>query len=122
MQPSKKRECANRLTITLTPLSPDCVSSHEVWLRLNGEPVGYAQLERRADLGVLEQVTIFEQYRRRGFAQILLEALHHICDTDLQLMVYRDNAPAIDLYRKCGFEIRDACDQFLEGVLAKERT
>jgi L-phenylalanine/L-methionine N-acetyltransferase len=59
---------------------------------------------------------VHDDFQRRGVGSALMEAALMIADnwlniTRLELEVYTDNAPAIALYKKYGFEI--------EGTLRK---
>lgn len=68
------------------------------------------------EYGFLEYIKVFEvidiinieideNYRRRGFAQLLLNELFNLGNNKIFLEVRKSNEPAINLYKKNGFKI-----------------
>lgn len=72
-----------------------------------GNVLGYVGMMYVLDEGYISNVAISPEYRRRGIADKLIEALvSRANDKDLSfvtLEVRQSNAPAIELYRKNGF-------------------
>jgi L-phenylalanine/L-methionine N-acetyltransferase len=69
----------------------------------------YMSHGRHSHVGVVS-VAVAEKFQRRGVASLLLTALIAAADdltdvTRLQLEVFADNRPAIQLYDKFGFEV-----------------
>lgn len=74
-----------------------------------GRVVGYVGLWRILDEGHITNVAVHPEYRGRGIAEgIIRSMLEHTageCILHHTLEVRRDNQPAINLYRKFGFEV-----------------
>ncbi len=67
-------------------------------------------------------ICVHDDFHRRGIGSALMAALIDVADNwldlrRLELTVYVDNAPAIALYRKFGFEVEGTrrCDTFRDG-------
>lgn len=67
---------------------------------------------------------VHDAYRRRGVGSALIAAMLDLADnwlglSRIELEVYTDNAPAIALYRKFGFEVEGTARQFAlqDGIL-----
>lgn len=73
-----------------------------------GEIAGYAGMMYAADFAGICNVAVFPEYRRRGIAKKLMEALIDICESlevsVLSLEVRESNTGAISLYKQLGFE------------------
>lgn len=67
--------------------------------------IGTADLNRRS--GVVNNVYVLEEARKRGIGRLLMAALEEAVDrpATLKLTVYSSNRPAVNLYRKLGFEL-----------------
>jgi L-phenylalanine/L-methionine N-acetyltransferase len=80
---------------------------------LDGRIVGSADVfqykGRRRHVGDIV-MSVHDDFRRRGIGSVLMAALINVADNwldlkRLELTVYADNAPAIRLYQKFGFEV-----------------
>ena len=75
--------------------------------RLDNGIAGYAGMYIAADQGVINNIAVFPQYRRRGIASALIEALaaegRSRGLSKLCLEVRASNAAALSLYEKNGF-------------------
>jgi putative acetyltransferase len=92
---------------------------------LDGSIVGVASVwqgegRRRHSGGI--GMSIHDDFSGRGIGTALMAALIDLADNwldlkRLELTVYTDNAPAIGLYRKFGFEVEGTrrCDTFRDG-------
>lgn len=80
---------------------------HILGLRLDGRMVGYAAFSVIQDEMEIMNLAVHPEFRRRGFGARLLDAvLRHSRAAGAQqgfLDVKESNIPAIDLYRKFGF-------------------
>ena len=102
---------AARLAESLAPGKPDLLLSAELDGKVVGSsglhPMGPALRRRHAmALGI----SVSPAAQRRGVGSALMAAMCEFADgwanvLRMELDVYTDNAPAIALYRKCGFEI-----------------
>jgi putative acetyltransferase len=92
---------------------------------LDGSIVGSADIwpgkGRRRHLGSVG-MCVHDDFHRRGIGSALMAALIDVADSwldlkRLELTVYVDNAPAIALYRKFGFEVEGTRrgDAFRDG-------
>jgi putative acetyltransferase len=93
----------------------------------DGQIVGMAGIfrqpqARRAHVGAIG-ISVHDGWHGRGIGTMLFSALTDLADNwlglrRLELSVYTDNAPAIALYRKFGFEIEatEVDDAFRDGV------
>jgi len=102
---------AARLAESLAPGKPDLLLSAE----LHGEVVGSSGLHpvgaalRRRHVMMLG-ISVAREVQGRGVGSALMAAMCDYADNwvgvlRLELTVYADNAPAIALYRKFGFEV-----------------
>lgn len=70
--------------------------------------IGYCGLNTVLDEGYITNIAVLENYRRRGTGQALVNALFTYSEDKklafLTLEVRKSNAPAINLYKKNGFE------------------
>jgi putative acetyltransferase len=87
--------------------------SHVIVAEMDGRVVGQAWLERRwgrcSHVGQ-PGIMVHDDYTGRGIGAALLGAIIDLAENwlglwRLELEVYTDNAPALALYRKFGFEI-----------------
>ena len=71
----------------------------------DGAVIGTADLNRRS--GAVNNVYVLEEARKRGIGRLLMAALEEAVDrpATLKLTVYSSNKPAVNLYRKLGFEL-----------------
>ncbi|HLI90374.1 MAG TPA: GNAT family N-acetyltransferase [Ktedonobacteraceae bacterium] len=80
------------------------------------EPVGLLRLDETSDEFGIYSFGIVPDYRRRGYGQQMLEeAIRTIRAKSQQpIVLYVDttNAPALALYRSCGFQIRTTYDYY----------
>jgi putative acetyltransferase len=92
---------------------------------LDGSIIGAADMMqgkgRRRHLGEIG-ISIHDDFRGRGIGTVLMAALVDVADNwldlkRLELTVYVDNAPAIALYRRFGFEVEGTrrADAFRDG-------
>jgi len=63
----------------------------------------------------LHQVNTIEKYKRKGYAEILLKKIFDYIKNTIHinyaiLKVFKSNIPAINLYNKLGFELKDSSD------------
>ncbi len=76
---------------------------------VNGEVAGYCGIYLAADEGEITNVAVSLPYRRHKIAGMLLhETIETACEKGAQrifLEVRSQNGPAIQLYRKTGFEV-----------------
>ena len=81
---------------------------HAVFNLLGGiwivEDYGYALGVRLGDECELYRIAVMPQERSKGLGRALLERFLTECNSTVFLEVASRNAPAISLYRKCGFE------------------
>jgi dTDP-4-amino-4,6-dideoxy-D-galactose acyltransferase len=74
-----------------------------------GQIVGFLTLSRRKDHVSMDLMAIDPKWRRQGIAQDLVEAARYWtgqCKLDrIRGTIQRDNIPAINLYRKIGFQV-----------------
>ncbi len=77
------------------------------WFAIVGEDEalrtrGWALLNRRT--GRLHSIAVVSECRRRGFSEMLLRAVLDESELRVELLVDPENAAAIRLYRRLGFE------------------
>jgi putative acetyltransferase len=95
--------------------------SHHMVAELEGQVVGSAALHletnprRRHSAGI--GMAVHDEYQGRGVGSALMAAMIDLADNWLglrriDLTVFVDNAPAIHLYQKFGFEIEGTARQF----------
>ena len=71
------------------------------------EPLAFAEFSRQGESAHLSYVCVSERSRRHGIATALID--HYVgahAPTVLSLNVFADNAPALRLYEKRGFQVR----------------
>lgn len=80
-----------------------------IWYDDDGNVLAAALLAIRGKRGWIGGFGVAPEHRGRGYASELLETLEHTARdrglTSIQLEVLADNLPAIQAYRKAGFEI-----------------
>lgn len=87
-----------------------CESGGYYWLK-DTETKDYlarCQVTGRRDILEIWSVHVFEEFRRMGYATMMLKRVINKYLNDsrpLRLYVYKDNTVAIHLYEKLGFEI-----------------
>ena len=79
------------------------------YVALSGERViGYAGLQFVLDEGYITNVAVSEKYRKQGVAQLILNKFDECAAASglafISLEVRTSNVPAINLYKKCGYE------------------
>lgn len=99
-----------------------------VWLILDGEPVGYIvicfgySLEWLGRDAFVDEFYLREKYRGRGWGRRTLafveEAARALDVTTLHLEVVQQNAPALEIYRRLGFEPHSST--FLSKWIARD--
>jgi ribosomal protein S18 acetylase RimI-like enzyme len=88
----------------------------DVELFLGTTQVGYMALITCDSYNRLDDVSIFEPYRRRGYAQAMIKFCRAYVGKEIYLMVYKTNRKAIALYKKIGFKLVHSCDEFYEAT------
>ena len=99
------------------------VSDHILVAEIDGKVVGnlglhgMANRPRRRHVGALG-IVVHDAWHRRGVGTALVNAAIDLADnwlqyTRLELTVFVDNAGALALYRKCGFEIEGTLRQYV---------
>ena len=102
----------------------DVPGRYKIVAEIDGRVAGYGELETWPDRprlnhgGEIDLVATHPDFRGRGVGPALMEALIALADnwlrlTRLQLYVWDGNERAIDLYRKCGFEVEGRLKQFV---------
>lgn len=83
-----------------------------------GHPVGCAVMTLLGEEGDIDKVMVEEEYRRKGIAKALLDALLGIAEErgarSFTLEVRKSNLPAIRLYEKAGFVSEGVRPRFYE--------
>ncbi len=78
-----------------------------VCISTDGETAGYGGMRICADYADITNIAVLEKYRRKGFGTLILNELIKTAKNngvnDMTLEVNENNAPAISLYKKCGF-------------------
>jgi ribosomal protein S18 acetylase RimI-like enzyme len=69
----------------------------------DGQPVGFANLALRGDLGWIAGVAVVPEARRQGIARVLMEAVLAEAPGDVLLEVIEQNVGAKALYEQLGF-------------------
>ena len=76
--------------------------------------VGFATSFSRGDYGYIGVVAVIPAYRRQGIASALVQrAIEYLRTLDLNVFkidAYVDSTPAVETYRKLGFEIESMFD------------
>ncbi len=74
----------------------------------DGVVAGYAGMVRTLDEADITDVAVFGEYRRLGAGKMLMEGMKAQAKSQgvavIYLEVRKSNTPAIELYRRCGFE------------------
>ena len=86
---------------------------------VNKTVVGYLYYSDIYDRIEINQITVLNSYRRKGYASLLLSKLISF-DKPISLEVRCDNIAAIDLYKKYGFKevsVRKGYYNGVDGVL-----
>ena len=77
---------------------------------LNGEVVGFVDVDVEGNVGKIEGIAVKEEYRGLGIGKKLLSAalmfLAYLGVDRVQLMTMEDNLPARRLYESMGFEAK----------------
>jgi ribosomal protein S18 acetylase RimI-like enzyme len=95
-------------------------STHERTLiflaEINGIPAGKAELmlppaDATSTTGYVKRVVVHPDYRGHGIARHLMEHIIHYAQTEhrldaIDLHVWEDNTPAIQLYESLGFQLQ----------------
>lgn len=88
---------------------------------LNDEIIGLGSINQQRDEALIFGFGIVPEYRGRGYGK---ELLHLIIDhlwqsgtTDIMLDVNSDNVHALELYKKCGFQIEIAFEYYKKGLV-----
>lgn len=84
------------------------IEDFSVFLKIKGHVVGYGQIILSNEKYVIANFGILKQYRRKGYAKLLLIYLINLCYknsiNDIYIQVDKTNIPAIELYKSIGFE------------------
>lgn len=82
-----------------------------VFLKKDGEYIGYGQIIIEDDIPVIVNFGILKEYRGNGYSKAFLSHLLKIIkDTGFQnvkIKVKNTNIPAVNLYKKLGFNVKD---------------
>jgi ribosomal protein S18 acetylase RimI-like enzyme len=85
-----------------------------------GSPVGYVIGFRRGESGYVSVVAVVPAWRRRGVASALLQTavdyLHSLGLGDVKIDVEAENIPALEAYRKLGFQVARTIEEDPEGA------
>ncbi len=74
---------------------------------LDGELCGYYRVCREGEEYELDDFYLFEEYRGRGIGTRVLDHILEDEDADFFLYVFKRNTPALKLYQKYGFTVRE---------------
>jgi ribosomal-protein-alanine N-acetyltransferase len=109
-----EKECFDKEAFTRMQIAQLLTNYNSVGLiaRVNGEIVGFIvgviYVDRKAVNGHILTIDVSPLHRRRGIGRILLQEMESILRKKgvqaCLLEVREDNAPAIGLYRKLGYE------------------
>lgn len=76
---------------------------------IDGEVAGYVGMQHIVDEGYICNIAVFPQYRRRGVAASLMDALYEYAKENdmatISLEVRESNGPAQEFYKKFDFEV-----------------
>ncbi len=90
---------------------------------MGSEFAGFVEIEMWQDVGMINAISVKEQYRRKGFGRELLEyAIEFIRENSgstARLLVKKGNERAKKLYSSCGFEFLEMHDKKIGGVVAE---
>lgn len=106
----------NRVPLSIEDIYFDQVQSYyfdkgAVFLKKDGEYIGYGQIIIEDSIPTIVNFGILKEYRGNGYSKAFLSHLLKIIkDTgfkDVKIKVKNSNIPAISLYEKLGFKIRN---------------
>ena len=91
---------------------------------INNKIVGVLVYEDIYDRLEVDYIVVDSQYRGKGIAKKLLESIINLNKKNITLEVREDNIPAINLYKKMGFEIVSKREKYygnIDGLLMIRR-
>ena len=91
---------------------------------INNKIVGVLVYEDIYDRLEVDYIVVDSQYRGKGIAKKLLESIIDLNKENITLEVREDNIPAINLYKKMGFEIVSKREKYygnIDGLLMIRR-
>lgn len=65
----------------------------------------------------IDDFSVFQTYRRKGYGTKLIKFVLQFAKKDLYLSVYKTNSIACKFYERIGFKIEHNCDQLYEATL-----
>lgn len=83
---------------------------------LNDEVIGYIMFDKLYNSGIIVSVAVSPKHRRKGIGSLLLsqalEKLKELKTKEVFLQVEVTNSPAINFYKKFGFEVEDVIPNY----------
>jgi ribosomal protein S18 acetylase RimI-like enzyme len=80
-------------------------------VEMEEEPVGYFALHEEDRMMVLTQFYLLQEWRGRGIGQRVMDFIHREAEElrvrGVEVLVLRNNIPAVGLYRKNGFIVME---------------
>ena len=106
-----EKECFGRDAWSIAALRGEFENefSHFFAKRVNGAIVGYVCIRVMYEESQICNICVVPQYRRQGFASELLETVREFSTGEgcerCELEVNVSNEPAVELYKKCGYNV-----------------
>ncbi len=97
------------------------INDFSVFLGLNDKYIGYGQIILSNGLYTIVNFGIIEEYRCRGYGQVLLNYLIKLCRInkidDVYIRVEKNNYKAVALYKKVGFRECTSYDTWFKCII-----
>lgn len=90
---------------------------YEIEFLFNKEQVGYCNIVCHEDFIEIEEIGIISPFRKKGLGRKLIGFVRTFYKQDIVLIVYKDNKPAINFYKKVGFILSERCEEFYTACL-----
>ena len=102
------KEEIEKITNYVQTTVPRQIDNYEIII-INNQKVGCLLLEEYEDGILLNELYLDKNYRRKGIGTNILSNIFNN-NSKVYLWVYKENIPALNLYKKLGFKIKEATE------------